>query len=196
MRRRTLLSLPISAPLGTLVLARGKYDGTMMATLKLEVFSDFQCPGCKQLHEGALRQLREEYVAKGKLQLTHREFPLPMHKYAWAAACLACAAEKLGKYGVVSDALFRDQEKWAENGDLEAALAKVLSPAELTKLRALAKDDKVAAEVDADIALGKRMMAQVQTPTMIFTKGDRRQPFTGAVSYAILRRYVEMMLAQ
>lgn len=193
MKRRNLLLFPLAAGLSK---AQGKQDGTVMAMVKLEVFSDFQCPGCKQLHETALKQLREDFVTKGKIQLVHREFPLPMHKYAREAACLACAADKLGKYGAVSDALFLDQTQWAETGKLDDTLKKVLSPAELVKVRALAKDPKVIAEVDADIALGKKLMTQVQTPTMIFTRNGKSQPVPGVVSYPILRRYVEMLLAQ
>lgn len=191
MRRRELLLVPLAGSL----LAQGKQDGTVMAPVKLEVYSDFQCPGCKQLHETALRQLREEFVAQGKVQLVHREFPLPMHKYAREAACLACAAEKVGKYAVVSDALFRDQDLWSTTGRLEETLAKVLTPADLVKVKALAKDPKIAAEVDADVALGKKANLQ-QTPTMVFTRKGSVQPVSGAITYPILRRYVESLLAQ
>lgn len=192
MKRRNLLFFPVTGAL----LAQGKQDGTVMAAIKLEVFSDFQCPGCKQLHETSLKQLREEFVTKGKIQIVHREFPLPMHKYAREAACLACAAEKLGKYGAVSDALFRDQALWSETGKLDDTLKKVLSPADFAKIRTLAKDPQVVAQVDADIAVGKMLMKQVQTPTMVFTRNGQSQPIAGAVSYPILRRYVEMLIAQ
>lgn len=191
MRRRELLLMPAAGSL----LAQGKLDGTVMAPVKLEVFSDFQCPGCKQLHEGALRQLREEFVTKGKVQLLHREFPLPMHKYAKEAAHLACAAEKLGKYTAVSDALFRDQDLWSTTGRLEETVAKVLSPAELAKLKALAKDPRIAGEVEADRAMGVHHDLK-QTPTIVFTHKGKSQPVSGAVSYPILRRYVESLLAQ
>jgi protein-disulfide isomerase len=191
MRRRDLLLLPAAGS----VLAQGKLDGTVMAPVKLEVYSDFQCPGCKQLHEGPLRQLREEFVAKGKVQLVHREFPLPMHKYAREAAHLATAAEKIGKYNVVSDALFRDQDLWSTTGRLEETVAKVLSPAELVKLKALAKDPKIAGEVEADRAAGTHYDLK-QTPTMVFTRKGQSQPVSGAISYAILRRYVESLLTQ
>lgn len=191
MRRRDLLLLPAAGS----VWAQGKLDGTVMASVKLEVFSDFQCPGCKQLHEGALRQLREEFVAKGKVQLVHREFPLPMHKYAAEAARLAIAADKLGKYSVVSDALFRDQDLWSTTGRLEESVAKVLPPTDLAKLKALAKDPKIAGEVEADRAAGIHYDLK-QTPTMVFTRKGQSQPVSGAISYAILRRYVESLLAQ
>lgn len=193
MKRRNLLLFPAGA---AWAFGQKKQEGALLARVKLEVFSDFQCPGCKQLHETALKELHRDFVATGKIQIVHREFPLPFHKYAREAACLACAADQLGKYGAVADALFRDQAAWSENGKLDDTLKKVLSPAEFTKVRTLAKDPKVVAQVDADIATGKMIMAKPQTPTMVFTRDGQSQPIAGAVSYPILRRYVEMLIAQ
>src|SRR5204863_6007375 len=117
MNRRDLLLLPVAAAAaGISARAEGKYEGATGTVIRVEVFSDYQCPGCKQLHESTLRSLRDEFVNAGKVQIVHREFPLPMHQYARQAACLACAAEKMGHYRKVSDALFRDQPIWSTNG--------------------------------------------------------------------------------
>lgn len=192
-----MLLAALGGSLPSLVRAQaGKSEGSVMAPVVIEVFSDFQCPGCKQLHEGTLRQLRDEFVRQSKVRVVHREFPLPMHKYAKQAASLACAAEKLGKYHTVADALFRDQQKWSDNGKYEDCLKQVLAPADFAKLIALAKDPKVMAEVDADVARGKAI-AVGSTPTMILTvKGAAQPPVSGAVSYAILKRYIESVLSQ
>lgn len=193
-RRRELLLL-LAAPASSLpLIAQGKVEGVTGTRIRIEVFSDFQCPGCKQLHESTLRQVRAEYVSAGKVQLVHREFPLPMHPYAKRAAYLACAAEKIGQYHKVTDALFRDQAVWSASGKLEDTLAKALSASDLAKLVALSKDAKVIAEVESDIALG--MKAPVtQTPTMLVTAKGKTQPVAGAVSYAIFKRYLDMLLA-
>src|SRR3982750_934327 len=97
--------------------------GSAVAPIRIEVFSDFQCPACKNLHETTLKQLVDEYVnGKKKVFLIHREFPLPMHAYARTAACYACAAERIGKYEQVGDALFRNQETWAKDGNIDKVL--------------------------------------------------------------------------
>ena len=191
--RRALLSL-LGLPASFSLLAQGKVEGVTGTRIRVEVFSDFQCPGCRQLHENTLQAFRNDYVSSGKVQLVHREFPLPGHAFAKQAACLACAAEKLGQYRKVSDALFRDQPVWSANGKLDETLAKVLSPAELSKLKALAKDPKIIAEVEADVALGLKAPI-MQTPTMLVTYKGKTQPITGAVSYPIFRRYIDMLLA-
>jgi protein-disulfide isomerase len=195
MKRRDLLLLPVAAAVtGISARAEGKYEGATGTRIRVEVFSDYQCPGCKQLHESTLQMLRDEYVTAGKVQIVHREFPLPMHAYARQAACLACAAEKMGQYRKVSDALFRDQPIWSANGRLDDTLAKVLKPAELTRLKALAKDPKVIAEVDAEVAMGMKVPVG-QTPTMIITHNGKSQPIAGAISYPIFKRYIDMLLA-
>ena len=189
--RRELMVMPVAAGV---VLAQGKTEGVLMSRVRVEIYSDFQCPGCKVLHESTVKALRDEYVASGRVQLVHREFPLPMHAYAREAASLACAADKLGQYAKVSDALFRDQPVWAANGRLEDTLAKVLTPAELAKVKALAKDPKTLAEVDADLALGAKVRIG-QTPTMLVTHNGKTQMLTSLPTYPIFRRYIEMLLA-
>jgi protein-disulfide isomerase len=191
MRRRELLLGGAGLPVAAIA---QKVEGFTGTRIRVEVFSDFQCPGCKQLHETTLQALRNDYVSAGKVQIVHREFPLPGHAYAKQAACLACAAEKLGQYRKVSDALFRDQQVWSTNGRLDDTLAKVLPPQDLAKLKALARDPKVVAEVEADMALG--MKAPIgQTPTMLVTYKGKTQPIAGAISYPIFRRYIDMLLA-
>lgn len=172
-----------------------KTEGVTGTRVRVEVFSDFQCPGCKQLHENTIDSLRKEYVAAGRVQLVHREFPLPMHAYAKQAACYACAADKIGQYRKVSDALFRDQDLWSKSGKLEDSLAKVLTAQELAKVKALAKDPKVVSEVESEMSMGMKVPVG-STPTMVITANGKSQPISGAISYPIFKRYIDMLLAQ
>jgi protein-disulfide isomerase len=90
-RRRATLLLAA----GTMSAAQsptGKTRGIPVAAITIELFSDFQCPACKVLHEQTLKPLIADYVDKGKVYLIYRDFPLPIHAYARQAACLACAA--------------------------------------------------------------------------------------------------------
>jgi protein-disulfide isomerase len=190
--RRNLLALPLATAVARA--QGGKYEGPVMTRVKVEVFSDFQCPGCKALHESTIKQVRDEYVASGRIHLVHREFPLPMHPYAREAALLACASEKLGWYRKVSDALFQDQPAWSTNGQFDVSLLKVLKPAELAKLRALSKDASIAALVESDLALGKKLPV-TQTPTTVVSHNGKTQIFPGGISFPIFKRYVDMLLA-
>ncbi len=167
--------------------------GLASAPIVIDVYSDFQCPACKVLYEKALIQLNYDYVDKGKVYLVHHEYPLPMHAHAMEAACYACAASRVGKYEQVSDVLFRRQEAWAANGKVDETVCGILTPAEAKKVRALAKDPAIAAEIQQDIQAGKS--AQVnQTPTMILTYRGKPYRIPG-MNYDILRRFIDQLLA-
>jgi protein-disulfide isomerase len=173
----------------------GKSRGISVAAITIEVFSDFQCPACKNLHEATIRPLITEYVDKGKVFLINREFPLPMHSYARPAAAWATAAAKIGKYAPVADALFAHQDAWAKDGRVEAAVTAVLSREEAQKAASLAKTPAIIAEVENDIQKGHAASVR-QTPTMIITHKGKTYPVAGGVSFPILRRFLDDLLTR
>ena len=173
----------------------GKTRGIPMAAVTIEVFSDFQCPACKVLHEGTLKPLIDDYVDKGKVYLIHRDFPLPIHAYAREAACLACAAGRVGKYELVADTLFSSQGSWSKDGKVEDAVKRVLTPADAKKVLTLAKTPEILAEVERDAQKGRDAKLQ-QTPTMIVIHKAKSYPVAGIVSYPILRRFIDQLLTQ
>jgi protein-disulfide isomerase len=168
-------------------------QGLASAPIVMDVYSDFQCPTCKLVHETVLNQLVYDYVNKGKVYLVHHEYPLPQHAHAMEAACYACAASRVGKYEQVCDVLFHQQQTWAINGKVDETVCSVLTPAEAKKVRALAKDPAIAAEVQQDIQAGRT--AQVNaTPTMILTHRGKQYRLPIA-NYDILRRFIDQLLA-
>src|SRR6202035_5250518 len=86
---------------------KGKALGNPAAPLLIEMYSDFQCPHCKHLHETFLPGLIKDYVNTGKAYLVCREFPLPgFGPRSREAAADATSAARIGKYQQVADALF------------------------------------------------------------------------------------------
>jgi protein-disulfide isomerase len=173
----------------------GKSAGVATAPVMIEVFSDFQCPGCKGFHEQTLRALLSDYVAKGKVYLIHREFPLPIHAYAKEAALWADAAARVGKYAAVCDALFASQGAWSANGKVEDAACAALTAAEAKKVRALVKDPAIAGEVQRELDLG-RAAGVTGTPTLVITHQMRRYPVSGTLNYNLIRRLLDDLLAR
>lgn len=173
----------------------GKAQGSATAPVVIEVFSDFECSHCKLLYEETLRPLVHDYVMSGKVYLVHRDFPLPNHAHAREAACLANAAARVNKYEEVCAALFGQQAKWSASGNVDETVASVLSMSEISKVRRLAKDPKIIAEVDQDVALGQKNHVQ-STPTMEITYKGRTTPVAGSISYSILSRYLNDLLSK
>jgi protein-disulfide isomerase len=173
----------------------GKALGISSAPIAIEVFSDYECTHCKQLYEETLRPLMRDYVAKGKVYFIHRDYPLPQHVNARPAACLANASRQVNKYEEVCAALFRQQAVWSANGNIEATVAAVMTPVEFNKVRLLAKDPKITAEMDGDIALGRKINVN-QTPTMIITYKGRSNPVVGYVNYLFLKSYLDDLLSK
>jgi protein-disulfide isomerase len=163
--------------------------GPVAAAVRIDLFSDFECPACKTLHEQTIKRVKEEFALKGKLRLVHHDFPLPQHKYARQAAILAAAADRLGKYDEVADALFRQQESWSRAGGVDAVVDSVLTPEERKKLREIAKDPAILANIERDIQLGQRMKVS-STPTMIVTHNGKPNPVVGVVSYPVFSKFL------
>jgi len=194
-----------SFALGVLVLALGvagspaaqskttRAVGPVTAAVRIDLFSDFQCPACKALHEQTIKRVKTEFAQAGKLRLVHHDFPLPQHKYARQAAILAAAADRLGKYDEVADALFHQQESWGQSGAVDAVVDSVLTPEERKKLREAAKDPAILANIERDIKLGERMMVG-STPTMIVTHDGKPNPIVGVVSYPVFSKYLNTIV--
>ncbi len=173
----------------------GKAVGVPTAPIMVEVYSDYQCPACRVLFEQTLRPLASDYARPGKVYLIHREFPLTGHQYSRPAANLATAAARIGRYEQVAGALYASQEAWSATGKLEESALRALTAAEAAKVRQLARDPSVAAEVEKDVALGTKVPIR-QTPTIILTHRLKQYPLTGSVSYPLLRRFIDELLAK
>ena len=99
----------------------------------------------------------EEYSKSGKVYFLHREYPLPIHRYAREAARWALACAGIGQYEKASAALFRDQPIWGKNGDIEATIASTLTSSELAAVKLALKDagDKIDAALERDLSIGR-----------------------------------------
>ena len=73
---------------------KGRTMGDPAAPMLFELYSDFGCPACKNLHENVLPSIIRDFVVTGKAYLVFREFPLniPAHVHSRPAAAIAVAA--------------------------------------------------------------------------------------------------------
>ena len=170
--------------------------GSKTAPITVEVFSDFQYPACKSLYEQTLRPLIDNYVVTGQVYLIHRDFPLEQtHRYSRLAARYANAAARLGKFERVATALYGRQQNWSVDGNVDAAVAAVLTPAEMKKVRQWVEQPaQLDVAIDQDVRLGGRVPIR-STPTMIVMHRGSTYPLPpGGVNYSLLRQFLEELL--
>ena len=170
-------------------------EGSKNAPMVMEVFSDYQCPACKQLFLTTDHPIVDSYVNTGKIFLIHRDFPLPMHAYSRVAARYARAAAQLGKLEPVERTLFQNQEKWEASGDVDGTVASVLTPAEMAKVRALVKGGTMDALIDKDYALGQIYHVNSTPTTILHTKGQTF-PVPGVLTFDALHSFIDQLLGQ
>ena len=169
--------------------------GPVTAAVRVDVFSDFECPACKALAEQTMKRIKDEYALKGRIRLVHHDFPLPQHKHARRAATLAAAADRLGKYDQVAEVLFRQQASWSKAGNVDEVVDSVLTPEERKRIDEIAKDPAIAQNIERDIQLGQRMNVN-STPTTIVTHNGKPNPVVGVVSYQVFSRYLDKLLGE
>ena len=196
-----------------------KSYGSPNAPIMMEVFTDYECPSCRNLYENTLKDLIGDYVAAGKVYLVHHDFPLPMHKYGYEASRWLNASAEIGKFASVEEVLYDHQNDWAADGDIAKYVSSVMSPADFKRVTTImhgcgfdsppalrsanfavganAGDTcSVDSYIEADRALGNKIPVN-QTPTYVISyKGKQLPVGSGAVSWPILKQFFDSLLAQ
>src|SRR5579863_5903935 len=174
-----------------------KESGSPTAPVTVEVYTDYECPACRAFYMETLPSLNSDFVATGKVRLVHRDYPLPQHQFSKQATRYANAAGTIGKYDVVANQIFVTQPEWSQNGNVDAAVAKVLPPADMEKVRAMVKSDSHLDDtVTQDVALGTNQDHLTQTPTIVIVAKGKRDVIGGGMPYSILKQYLNQKLAQ
>jgi protein-disulfide isomerase len=167
--------------------------GNPKAPVTIEVFSDFQCPGCKYFHDHEFQRIMTDYVVPGKVYVIYRYFPLQMHPYGRACAEYVCAAAHINRYQKVADALFDQQQTITATGNMEAVVNSVLTPTEQKTVKSLLKSPQVQKEIDTDVEEGKAVPVP-STPTLWVTAHGRSEIVKGPINYDLFKQYLEALL--
>jgi protein-disulfide isomerase len=166
--------------------------------VRIEVFSDYQCPQCRSFYLNTLRPVIDNYVSTGKVYLIHHDFPLSMHAYSRDAARWATAAAVVGDFETVDQALYANQDKWEANGQIEPVVAAVLSPAEMKKVKSLFTQDapELDAVVETDYNLGRAKNIDSTPSIFVTAHGETHELPPGGVSYPLMKQYLDYLLEQ
>lgn len=161
--------------------ARGNAD----AKVVLIQFSDFECPFCSRVVP-TMAQIEQNYG--DKVAIYFRNFPLPFHSSAQKAAEAAQCANEQGKFWVMHDKLFANQN--ALSVDNLKSYAKDLG-LDTAKFNTCLDSGKMAALVQSDLAAGQAVGVS-GTPTT-FVNG---KAIVGAYPYDAFKAAIDAELAK
>jgi protein-disulfide isomerase len=141
----TLLWLPLALSQSSAAAPQEQILGDPQAPVTIIEYASLTCPHCAQFHTEVLPELKERYIAPGKVRLIYRDFPLDQNALA-AAALAHCAGSD--RYFSFLDVLFETQASWARAEDPIAALKR------LGKLGGLSEEQMDACFADQELADG------------------------------------------
>lgn len=169
--------------------------GRLDSPIRIDVFSDFQCPACRELYMDTIRQVLKDYSAQDKVCIVYHEFPLAMHKYARDAARWSVATQKIGRkqWLAVVDALYTRQPEWSQSGKVEATVAEALSAEDYMNVKKILLKPEIDQTVAEDIVLGMKHKIE-STPTFFVYSLGREQKVVGRIQYPVLKAYFDRIV--
>jgi protein-disulfide isomerase len=169
--------------------------GRADSPIRIEVFSDFQCPACQQFFLETVRPVLKDYASKDKVCVAYKEFPLVAHAYAREAARYSLAAQKLGqqKWLSVIESLYTNQAKWSQDGSVEAAVYKALPAEDFQKVKKSLEDPAINRVIDEDVALGVKRGVK-STPTFFMYYIGKEQRVEGGIPYPVLKEFFDQIV--
>jgi protein-disulfide isomerase len=169
--------------------------GNPDAPIRLEVYSDFQCPACRAFYIETIAQVKKHYAPAGKVCVIYHEFPLKMHAYGRKAARYSLAAQRIGRkqWLAVMDALYEKQAQWSHDGNIDSALNSALSAEDLSRVKKNLQDPSIDKAIDREIALGEKKGVK-GTPSIFVTARNREQPQAPYAPYVVWKDYFDSIV--
>ena len=168
--------------------------GKPNSPVRIEVFSDYECPGCRAFYLQTMKQVFVNYADKGIACIIYREFPSYPHSRdgaRWARAALRVGPRQ---WGLAAEALFQSQPEWSRTGNPEAVVAAAIGAQDMAAVRKYANDPAMDDIIDRDAIMGLKLQVKV-TPTLFFTARGKTEKAEGALTYAAMQRRLDALLA-
>jgi protein-disulfide isomerase len=165
------------------------------APIRIDLFSDYQCPSCRIFYLETIIPLAKEYSRDQKICINYFDLPLKRHAFAFEASRYGVASRQLGQdqWQRVSAALYERQADWSEDGKIEAVVSSVLGEKEMARLKKFLKDPSIDQTINKEMALANERKVGM-TPTFFLSVNGREKKVNGKVSYPILKDYIERMM--
>lgn len=185
------VALPDATTADTLKEARSSLRaGPANAKVQVVLFEDAQCPYCKQLSAGPIKQLFQAYMPTGQVAVTYRHYAFLNDDSTRLALAMECAGQQ-DRFWPYHDLVFEDIPAANGGEGLDARLARWAGTAKLDSeaFAACLTDPATRTQVDSDLNAGRSLRVQ-GTPT-IFINGKR---LIGNVPYDYLKIAVDEAL--
>jgi protein-disulfide isomerase len=203
---------PVATVLPVTPVARQSVDRNTMgdpkALVKLEEFSDYQCPFCKRFWQETEPQLEDAYVKTGKIQFTYRSAGNWVSTNSGsggtesqdAAMAAYCAADQ-GKFWEMHDALFTNNRDLEEQGSFEPKRLRVIAQnvgLDMNTFNSCVSSNKYKGQVDQDFQDAKAA-GITGTPFFLITYTANGQTKTdtidGAQPFSVFQQKLDAALA-
>jgi len=163
--------------------------------VRIELFSDFQCPACRTFYLETVTRLISEYSAGKKVGFIFHDFPLTTHAVSRVAARYAVASKSLGhnQWLKVIESLYTYQAEWSYDGKIEPVLSRMLSDQDMEKLQEELKNPAIEQAIDRAVSLGNSKKVN-STPTFFVTVGGKEQRVENGLPFAVMKAFVDRYL--
>lgn len=138
------------------------YMGDPDALVRIEEYSDYQCPFCQRFVDDTLTKIKDTPIANGDAVLIFHDFPLDFHPQAGAAANAArCAGESgAAAYWEMHDILFENMRAWGVSNPLPQFINYAKQIANIDDIESFSdcvESDRYQDKVQADTQAGARL---------------------------------------
>lgn len=166
-------------------------QGSADAPVTIVEYSDFECGYCRSFYNSTLKQIVDEYVAKGVVKISYKHYPFLAESSLPKAQVAECAAEQ-GKFWDMHNALFGGAVPRADDATIRAEAIKIATQMGMDgeKFGGCLTDDAVRQRIVADASEGQRVGVR-GTPTFLING----KAFVGAQPYAAFKIAIEQALA-
>jgi len=182
-----IVPTPIDAPS-----AQGTAMGDPNAPVRIDEFSDYQCPYCRQFQETTLPQLAANEIADGKVYFVYHPFSFIGQESRDAANAAFCAGDQ-GKFFEYSETVFANQA--GENvGAFSQSRLQAFGEAlglDMATFNTCLSENQHQDEVNQEYAKG--VAAGVQSTPSFLINGKL---VTGALPYDQFQSQIQLALTQ
>ena len=167
--------------------------GSATAPVRLEIFSDYECPSCRAFYLQTVKMIFTEYADTGKVCVIYRDFPTYPHSREAAKYARAALRVGAGEWGRVVEAFYQSQPGWSQSGDVAAVVEAALDPEDFAAVRQYVEDPSLDKLLDDDALTGVDLEVK-GTPTSFITAGGRVEKVDGALTFAGMQRRLDAFI--